>query len=171
MKNYVLFFLFLAYSASAQEILFIGSKSYPCTETFELKSPETIGGIDLDVCIAKSDEGGYIVLSCDTWMSHKYIGGNIQILLADQSFIKCIDRGIRDKVNNVSTTIYKLTKDEFIRLSKVNIYSIRFSLKADDGFVAETDDYSVVNSPDVDRYLKRKVINIPLKVKNLLESY
>ena len=132
MKTKILASIFLisTLSSYSQDTFLIGSKTYPCTSTFQFNSPMGSQGHDLDILIAKNGETGMIVLSTYIMSGGGVrIKGNISIYLDDATVITCIDNGKFDFVDNTATTIYYLTKEEITKIKKSNITKIRFSLK------------------------------------------
>jgi hypothetical protein len=88
-----------------------------------------MGGGTVEVSIAKTASGGYLMLSTSTPWAHEYIAGTVLIFLSDVSTITCTDKGIRDRVDGESKALYYLTADEMSTLSQTNISKIRFSIK------------------------------------------
>ena len=113
----------------AQNLFFIGEKSFPSTETFEMKSNSDYHYSDLDVLIAKDADKGLIVVSTEIMGGGVRIKGKIIIYLDDGTVITCIDRNRFDFINNIATTIYSLTSDELDKMKESNINTIRFTLK------------------------------------------
>lgn len=160
-KHYILLLiLILSFSATCQNTFFIGSSSYTCTDSFTLHTPETVGGKELDISIAKTEQGGLLILNYRTFSSEK-IMGKVRILLDDKTFITCIDRGIADYVNSIYTKVYKLTESEINRLKSNNIYSLRFTLVQDNGMFQTKEDYSVVNDPSSTESFFRQYVDVP----------
>jgi|SRR5690554_825360 len=120
--------IFLPLTVFAQNSFFIGNKTYDSTDEFELKSNQFIGGQNLKVTIAKNNESGLLIVSCNLYADFLRIKGKLLIYLDDKSIITCLDKNKYDYVDNTATTVYYLTKDEIDQLKSSNIYSIRFSI-------------------------------------------
>lgn len=118
------------YSAKGQNSYFIGKKAYSCTPEITLQSnSELSNGYDLNVVIIKNGQSGMIAVSTDNTGEGVRIKGNILIYLDNNTIIPCVDRGKFDQVNNTTTTLYYLTKEEIKKMMESNINTIRFSLK------------------------------------------
>lgn len=117
----------------SQNLFFIGDKSYKITEFQDLttKGESSFSGFsELKVAIGKDGEKGLIILSKSDRLLNTKIGGEMIIYLDDGTLIRCIDRGVNDKVNSVITSVYFLTPTEVNKLKGVNINTIRYSLIA-----------------------------------------
>ena len=117
----------------SQNNIYIGNKSFSATEqwTFECSLEAGIG--NLDVQIAKNENGGYLKLgiySNDNW---NYIGGNVSVFLEDGSIITCTDKGTRDEVDGKSIALYSFTNSEIEKLKELDILMLRFIIKAKPG--------------------------------------
>lgn len=146
---------FVIVDSNAQNLFFIGENSYPSSEEFNIISAtdspinekKRVSGF-----FAKSGENGFLILNPEN-ESQMMIKGGITIYLEDGSIIKCVDRGMYDRVNNKSTTIYNLANPEIKQLMKSDIHSIRYSLKCVNcTFHYEEGDYIGRNSIKTDRY-------------------
>lgn len=140
---------FIIVDSNAQNLFFIGENSYPSSEKFNIIS-STDGSANNEKRVsgffAKNGENGFLILSPEN-DSQMMIKGGIIIYLEDGSMIKCVDRGMYDRVNKKSTTIFKLENSELKELMKSEIHSIRYSLKCIDcTFSGEDGDYIGRNS-------------------------
>lgn len=119
-------FILLSLQANSQNTFYIGSKQYPATEKWQF---ECDSGIDRspNIFIAKGINEGLFVISTETIFPY-YIAGNLLIYLEDGSIITCLDKRIRDEVNNTKTSVYKLTMNEVAKLTNSRINSVRFNL-------------------------------------------
>jgi len=154
----------------SQNTIFIGDKTYPATDTFTLQSHENMFN-KLDVSIAKDGSSGFIVVSTKTSYKELNLGGTLIIYLQDKTTIKCIDRGVKDYVDNISTIIYKLTKDEINRLMNFNINSIRYNLIESSYFGKQEVSYTVQNFKSLKLYLSIEQIDFPEKISYLFNNY
>jgi superfamily II helicase len=114
---------------NGQNLVFIGENSYPSTETFTLQSNSDDDYInDLNLVFAKDGEKGLFVISSKL-VSTVRISGKLIIYLDDGTVITCIDRGIKDNVDDIATAAYYLTNEELNKLKKSNINTIRYIIK------------------------------------------
>lgn len=125
----IFFILFCTTIYGQSNTFFIGENYYPASETFVLHSQRnTLGSSDIQTMFAKKGEQFMLILSTHT-PGGLAIKGEILLYLDDGTVIKCIDRGIRDLVDNNSTTVYYLTKGEVNQLKQSNIRTLRYSMK------------------------------------------
>lgn len=123
--------LFLCYTreTKAQNLVFIGENSYPCTKTFTLKSNSDSDYIsDLNLVFAKEGNKGFLVVSSKLVRTVR-ISGKLVIYLDDGTVITCIDKGIKDNVDDIASTGYYLTNEELSKLKKSNINTIRYMIE------------------------------------------
>ena len=115
----------------ASQSLFINNENYPSTETLEL----TRNVFEkVEISIAKKPDGSGIILITDNGHGQDKIKGKLIIYLEDQTLISCIDRGIYDSVNYSISTAYFLSKNELLKLTNVNISSIRYTVRYSVGY-------------------------------------
>ena len=161
--------LFVAATSSGQNLFFIGEKSYPCTETFELQSNSDFGSNDLDVLIAKDGTKGLFVVSTRT-MTGVLIRGKLIIYLDDGTVISCIDRGKYDYVDNVATTVYYLTADELTKMKNSNINTVRYALKCGDCLSTQEGNFSASNKASgYGLYGSSEKTDVPNLIKELFD--
>ncbi|MFC0263380.1 hypothetical protein [Fontibacter flavus] len=129
--SFLSIFCFIVFEGNSQNLFFIGEKSYPSSENFNLVS-QTEGQLYIEKKVngffAKDGEDGFLILSPEN-ESQMMIKGKIIIYLEDGTIINCLDRGIYDRVNQKSTTVYRLNNLELQKLKKSDIHSIRYTLK------------------------------------------
>lgn len=154
----------------AQNLFFIGDKSYPCTEIFKLKSNSDFNGYDLDVLIAKNGEIGMLVLSTQS-MTGVLIRGQVIVYLDDGTVISCIDRSKYDYVDNKATSVYFLTKGEIGKLMNSNIQNIRFTLKCRSEYASSSEegDYSASNKSNGYELYSKERSDVPELIKELFK--
>lgn len=131
----IVFFLFLLVGfLNAQSTIYIGTQPYPATPAFKgsvKNGYPTIGqgGIngdgDVYIIVGKKKSSGLLMLGVKT--SQKLIG-DAMLYLADGSVIRCKDRGMRDRFDGESTSVFYLTSSELEMLKRSDIRSVRFSL-------------------------------------------
>jgi hypothetical protein len=154
----------------SQNTFFIGDKTYPSTDTYTLNSHENIFN-KLEISFAKDGNSGFIILSTRTNYFASLLGGNLVIYLEDNTTIKCIDRGLKDYVDNISTIIYKLTGDEIRRLKYNNIYSIRYNLIESDSFGKRSKSYTVQNFKSEKSYNSKEAFDFPEIISYLFNDF
>src|SRR5210317_1010111 len=124
----LIFVLAFALHTNAQNYTFIGENSYPSTERFELVSnsdKEDIGNLNL--VFAKDGISPLIIVSSKLTDVVK-IANKLIIYLDDGTVISCADRGINDNVDDVATSVYRLTSSEIGKMKKSNINAIRYEI-------------------------------------------
>ncbi len=176
----VILFFTLTTTLKAQELLFIGEKSYPSTSSFTFSSDEVPFGKSLEIAIARNNRKGMLILSSEVFIPGMIIKGNVLLYLEDGTVIKCLDRGIRDYVNRTATTVYYLTEEEIDILKVTNIDTIRFTMKCAGGecYSETTHNYSVSNQHTktlvghTNNRLEYDYVNIdvPLRVSRLFDN-
>jgi hypothetical protein len=114
---------------NGQNLVFIGENSYPSTETFILQSNSDSDYInDLKLVFAKDGAKGLLVVSSKL-VSTVRISEKLIIYLDDGTVITCIDKGIKDNVDDIATSAYHLTNEELNKMKKSNINTIRYIIK------------------------------------------
>jgi len=110
----------------AQSTVYIGTKKYIATDDWDF----TVNGYwsqgPAHVKIAKNAGAGFLFISLASFDGN--LKGNIIIYLENGTAIKCLDRGIRDNVDNTTISVFNLTPSEMQMLKNSDISSIRFSL-------------------------------------------
>jgi hypothetical protein len=178
-KNFIstLFFILFLNLANGQNTFFIGSKTYPCTESFLLSpsnnNPSAFNN-GLTIIIAKNGEAGMIALSYENsggGGGGLRVKGNISIYLDNGTIISCTDRNKFDYVDGIATTVYYLTKDEIFKMKNSNVNSIRYSLKCIDcQWATNEGNYSVSNKQKSNYYSVTEKINISNMIEDLFDN-
>ena len=120
--------LAFAVQVNAQNFAFIGENSYLSTERFELVSnsdKEDIGNLNL--VFAKDGISPLIIVSSKLTDAVK-IANKLIVYLDDGTVISCTDRGINDNVDDVATSVYRLTSSEIGKMKKSNINTVRYEI-------------------------------------------
>lgn len=126
--------------SSAQNYIYVGDKQYASTSTWEFQSSADYGNNDgLEVSVARQPNGGYLLLGKSTGIKGVYISGTVTLFLEDGSMIKCMDRGVRDYVDNKSIALYAFTEAEMEKLQTHRIAKIRYALKCYRVYTMECD--------------------------------
>ena len=129
---FVIFVLTFTNSYS-QNIMYKGNKKFNATGEWEFKCSFEAGIGNLEVQIARNENGGYLKLSADSNGNWNYIGGNVYVFLEDGTKITCTDKGIKDEVDQRSVALYSFSNTEMEQLRKLDILKIRFTIKAKRG--------------------------------------
>lgn len=144
---------------------FIGEKSYPCTESYNLGD---LGFGGCSVLLAK--DGQKCIFAITTGME-RIVVNTIILYLDDNSLIKLYDRKIRDCVNSNCTAVYYLTIGEIKKIQASNIATIRYTV------APSVDRFTVVKSfwencsvkNEGGRFGSSPRIDFPTILKNLFE--
>jgi len=122
---------FLTLNTYAQNFFFIGENNYPVTEMCTLQSNSDTSSSyinNLNVLFGKSGDVGVIIVSTKT-VSTVRISGKLLIYLDDGSVISCLDKGVKDNVDDIASTAYHLTNADLSKLKNSNINTIRYEVK------------------------------------------
>lgn len=135
MKRNLIFILsihFFTISLSGQNLFFIGEQSYPCTETFTLKSNSDEYYInDLNILFAKNQKKAILGISTKT--EDLVICEKLIIYLEDGTVITLSDKEKYDYVDKIASAAYYLTVEELGKIKNSNIIRVRFTLERKDG--------------------------------------
>ncbi|WP_179005853.1 hypothetical protein [Winogradskyella forsetii] len=129
MKNVLIIsFLTLCYTtdAKAQDLFFIGEKSYPCTELIVLQSNKEEGE-DLNIVFAKKDNASYIAVTTKPTFKSE-ITDKLIIYLDDGVSITCNTIIDSEFVDDNAKAVYSLTKEHLDKMRKSNINTVRYTL-------------------------------------------
>lgn len=114
---------------NSQSFIYIGSKKYKATDTWKFKSQNDFGTKDNpELTIAKNGKVGYAMISTYVGENTNKLNGDLYIFLENGLQIKCVDRNIKDFVDNSSVAIYKLSENEMKDLSSHLISKIRYTV-------------------------------------------
>lgn len=120
--------LFFYFNVNAQNYIYKGNKQYEATNTWSFNLNAHYWTGSPEITIAKHETGGYLMLSIVVPFDFDYIKGKLTIILEDGTMITCIDRGVRDYVDETSTNLYNLTMDEIDKMKNSRISKIRFNI-------------------------------------------
>ena len=156
MKNYLITaiaVLSISLNALSQNVIYKGDQQYPATNSWNFKCESYFGDGGLDVQIAKTVNGGYLMLSINVPATSFFIGGPVYLFLTDGSIVTCTDKGIKDNVDKKSIVLYVFNHAEMDKLKILDIQKIRFSVKQDMGPYGESiENYTATNKRDSYRY-------------------
>jgi len=129
MKSLTLLILVMFCSLSlvhAQNNIYVGTARFDANYSWTFKING--GWIQGDgfVTFAKRSGGGMLLISVKEFEGD--LKGDLYIYLKDGNAIRCIDRNIKDNVNNYTMAVYNLTMSEVELLKNSDIEDIRFSV-------------------------------------------
>ena len=131
MKNTLLTFLLAILfhiNSYSQNYIYKGNEQLEATNTWSFVLNGHYWTGSPEITIAKHETGGYLMLSIVVPFDFDYIKGKLTIILEDGTMITCVDRGVRDYVNETSTNLYNLTMDEIDKMKNSRISKIRFNI-------------------------------------------
>lgn len=113
-------------SVHAQNNIYVGTARFDANYSWTFKING--GWIQGDgfVTFAKRSGGGMLLISVKEFEGD--LKGDLYIYLKDGNAIRCIDRNIKDNVNNYTMAVYNLTMSEVELLKNSDIEDIRFSV-------------------------------------------
>ena len=120
-------------NTNAQNYIYKGSQQFEATSSWRFSLNASYWTTNPEITIAKHGNGGYLMLSIVVPSKDDYIKGNLTIILDDGSIIKCVDKGLKDYVDNTSTKLYNLTMPEIEKMKNSRINKIRFNIYRDRG--------------------------------------
>lgn len=128
--NLFLLFSLLSFSiANAQDVMTVkGGKQYTATPVWNFICENYAYDSDLEVQIAKTETGGILRLVIGVSNNNLIIGGRVYIILDNNSFIYCTDKGIRENKDGKSIAYYNLSASEISKLKTNRIENIRFRI-------------------------------------------
>lgn len=148
MKSKILFlFLFISIVATSQEIMTVkGNKQYKATPNWNFISTNYSLSSEVQVQIAKTENGGILKLSVATTNPKFILAGTVYVYLSDNSFISCGDKGLFENSDTTLNSYFIFTPTEMAKLRKLNISSIRFNIKGtSDNFSSQTGNFTAIN--------------------------
>lgn len=125
--------LLLYISVNGQNYIYRGENQYESTNTWEFSLNAHYWTSNPEIIIAKNNTGGFLMISIVVPFNSDSIKGNLTIILDDGTMIKCIDKGMKDYVDNTSTKLYNLTMAEIEKMKISKINKIRFNIYRDNG--------------------------------------
>jgi hypothetical protein len=129
-KFYFLILIIWLNPSMGQNIITFGNKSYPCSETYELKdNAETLSFNGLYVIFSKGDISNMLILEHKEPFSCLTIKGWVTIVLDDGTILKLALNGLNDFVDGKTIMGYYLEKSDIIKLEHSNINYIRYAVK------------------------------------------
>lgn len=114
-------------NTNGQNLLLVGEKSYPCTDTYVLESNSNKHYVNhLSLVFAK--DGNSPLIGVRTETVNVQIREKVIIYLDDSSVISLTDNGLSDYVDKITSSVYLLTEEDLNKIKNSNINTIRFTL-------------------------------------------
>ncbi|MES2864420.1 MAG: hypothetical protein V4666_09905 [Bacteroidota bacterium] len=166
-------------NTNAQNYIYKGSEQFEATNTWSFRLNGQYWTSDPKITIAKHSNGGYLMLSIVVPFDFDYIKGNLTIILEDGTMINCIDRGVRDYVDETSTNLYNLTMGEIEKMKISKISKIRFNIFRYQGSQSKGQNmpYTATNYKEVNLVyyedkdkVKKEYYETDLEITNLFEE-
>lgn len=126
-------FLLFHLKINAQNYIYRGNKKYECTATWNFSLNARYWTGNPDIIVAKNSNGGYLMISINVPFESQSIRGTLTIILEDGTIIKCLDKGVRDYVDERSINLYTLTASEIESMKFSRISKIRFNIYSNNG--------------------------------------
>lgn len=169
--------LLMYFSVNGQNYIYRGDNQYESTNTWSFNLNAHYWTTNPEITIAKHDDGAYFMISIVVPFNSDSIKGNLTIILDDGTIIKCLDKGIKDYVDNTSTKLYNLTMTEIEKMKNSKINKIRFNIYRDNGayikgeylpFTASnTKDNLFISNPSDE---EKKYYETDIEITNLFEE-
>ena len=131
LKFLIFLFSLLLYipSINAQNLFFIGEKSFPATQSFSLKSNASdLHRDDLKLLVIKDGTNGSIVASRISYAKTAFSGSFI-VYLKNGVVVKFDNSKMSDYVDDYTKAVYALTNEQLEELKNSDIHTVRYTLK------------------------------------------
>ena len=141
-----LFFIATITATSQESISYKGSKQYPATNSWDFICENYALTGAATIQIAKTEKGGILKLTIETTDPAFNIAGIVYVYLANNTFIICSDKGIRENTANKITSYYMFSAIEMNKLKTADIQSIRFNINGKSSkFSSQTGSFTAFN--------------------------
>ena len=140
-------FILITSFANAQQAMSIkGSKSYTATEEYVFICEKYAFTGEATIQIAKTEKGGILKLTISIPNDKVRIAGGLYVDLVNGDVIACVDKNIKETVDNKTTSFYYFTPAEFTKLKKTDIHAIRFIITGNsNAFGNQTGYFTAIN--------------------------
>lgn len=116
----------------SQNVIYVGTKSYPATENWTFTNAEFVNSFDYNgatmVSVARKNTEGLLMLSTHSISDQENVSGTVIIYLENGNALSVSNRIYRDFADDQSIAIYPLSENQIASLKTSNISKIRFSL-------------------------------------------
>ena len=121
-------FICIASKLYSQNYIYKGSQQYLSTKSWDF--PTNITGMpeSIELMVAKTKTGGYIMLSADVLLEEESISGTVTLILANGKMLALTNRVAKDYVDGKSKVLYVLSGSNYALLKNHDIEKIRFSI-------------------------------------------
>lgn len=146
-KIFLFYFILISSFANAQNTMIIkGSKPYPATEEYVFICEKYAFTGEATIQIAKTEKGGILKLTIYIPNNEVKISGGAYVDLVNGDVIACVDKNIKETIDNKTTSFYYFTPTEFTKLKKTDIHAIRFIITGNSkAFGNQTGYFTAVN--------------------------
>ena len=129
MKHIVtLVLLNLSLYCYSQNLIFVGTKSYTATSSWNFSPPKrTFSDDGIIVQIGKSPTGGIFMISVASEFGQASIDGAVLIYLKDGKVISLTNKITDDYANDRISVIYVVTSNSIDKMKGSNIANVRFT--------------------------------------------
>jgi hypothetical protein len=111
-----------------QNYVFKGAQKYPSTSSWDFMINEYRMPDKVNVCIAKTKTGGFLMLSSETNFDEETISGNVFMILKNGKTVTLTQKAATDRVNGKCQVLYVISASAFKLLQESDVYSIRFTI-------------------------------------------
>ena len=127
-KILTIILILLSFNLFSQNQIFIGTKSYEATNSFEFTPPKrTFSDDGIYIQIGKSQKGGLFSISVSSEFGRASIVGSVLIYLKNGKVINLENKINSDYANDRITVVYSLLKKDIELMKESNIMTVRFN--------------------------------------------
>lgn len=153
-----------SFAFSQNSLILLNHKKIPATPEWQFVCGNYSYDGFLKIQIGRLEKGGIIKLSIKTSNSNLYIGDRIFVLLKNNDFVYCLDKGSRLVENGIATAFYNINELEFKKLTLQNITDIRFKIIGKQKeFDSQIGFFTASNLPTIFDAYSKEVISIDTK--------
>lgn len=163
----LLLMVLCAKAAFSQNYVFKGTQKYPATNSWEFRIGNGGFPSELNVCVAKTKTGGYLMLSVEKFIDDDKISGNILMILQNGKTVTLTQRAASDQVNDNAQALYVINGTSFKLLQESNINSIRFSVTSYEA--RRTKNYLAINKGS-GLYMSEESYNTAQEITDIQEE-
>lgn len=120
----------------SQNYIYRGEKQFIATQSWGFKLTNySWTSQELDVTVAKTKTGGYLMLSIEVPFDEESISGSVFMILSNGKTVTLSTRVVSDHVDSKSQVLYSITLTQYQQLKESNISKVRFSIKNNKGVI------------------------------------
>ena len=113
---------------SQQNYIYIGSQQFEATSTWVFYTPSANSPGSIELSVAKTKNGGYLMLEVGVPVENLEIAGIVSMILQNGKLITLNQKVVNDHVDSKSKVLYTLNATNYSLLKVYNIKKIRFSI-------------------------------------------